>query len=116
MFELLFLLADAAPSGAPAPAPGQAAPSLIDMLMPFVFMFVIFYFLLIRPQQKRQKEHERLVNSVKTGDKVVTSSGLHGIVANVKEKTLIIKVAEGVKLEFDRVAIASVTRSAEESE
>lgn len=108
------LLAQAAPA-APAPAPAAPPqPGLLDMLMPLVFMFVLFYFLLIRPQQKKQKEHEKLIASVKTGDKVVTNSGLHGIVANVKEKTFILKAAENVKLEFDKAAIAAVIKPASE--
>ena len=80
--------------------------------MPLIFVFVIFYFLLIRPQQKRQKDHEKLVASIKTGDKIVTSSGIHGIVANVKEKTLLVKVADNVKIEFDRSSVAAVEKSA----
>jgi preprotein translocase YajC subunit len=61
-------------------------PSFLVSMMPLIFVFVIFYFLLIRPQQKRQKDHAKLVASIKTGDKIVTSSGIHGIVANVKER------------------------------
>ncbi len=103
----LLLLAQAA---SPAPeAPPQ--PSFLMSIMPLIFVFVIFYFLLIRPQQRRQKAHEKLVASIKTGDKVVTSSGIHGIVANVKEKTILVKVADNVKIEFDR---ASVVRRGEE--
>lgn len=110
------ILAQAAPAPAPA-APAQPLPpqpGLLDMLMPLIIMFVLFYFLLIRPQQKKQKEHEKLIASVKTGDKVVTSAGLHGFVANVKDKTFILKTADGVKLEFDKSAIAAVTKQAEE--
>jgi preprotein translocase subunit YajC len=100
------------PPGAPqAPQP----PSLMEMITPFIFMFAIFYFLLIRPQQKRQKEHEKLISAVKTGDKVVTNAGLHGLVANVKEKTIILKVAENVKLEFDKAAIATVTKASDDA-
>ena len=106
----LFLLAQAA---SPAPEGVGPQPSFLMSIMPLIFVFVIFYFLLIRPQQKRQKAHEKLVASVKTGDRVVTSSGMHGIVANVKEKTLLVKVADNVKIEFDRSSVASVEKSAE---
>jgi len=82
-------------------------------MMPLVFIFVIFYFLLIRPQQKKQKEHEKLVKSVKTGDQVVTNAGIHGTVSNVKDATVIIKIADNVKVEFDRAAIAAVEKSAD---
>ncbi len=113
MIDTILLLAQAAAPAAPA---GAQAPSFIEMIMPFIFMFVIFYFLLIRPQQKRQKEHEKLIAAVKVGDKVITNSGLHAIVANVKDKTIILKAGENVKLEFDRAAITTITRSTEESE
>ncbi len=105
-------------TGAPVLPPGQRPPQqagLFEMLMPMIFMFVIFYFLLIRPQQKKQKEHERLINSVKTGDKVVTSAGIHGMVANVKDRTVILKIADNVKIELDRAAIATITRGTEDA-
>ena len=84
-------------------------------IAPLIFVFIIFYFLLIRPQQKRQKEHQKLVAALKTGDKVVTSSGIHGIIANVKDKTLLVKVADNVKLEFDRAAVTAVVSSGDDA-
>ncbi len=96
---------------AQAAAPGQPPQNLLVTMMPLVFIFVIFYFLLIRPQQKKQKDHEKLVQAVKTGDQVVTNAGIHGTVSNVKDKTLIIKIADNVKVEFDRGAIATVVKS-----
>ena len=92
-------------------APGGAA--AFAQFLPIVLIFVIFYFLLIRPQQKRQKDHQKLVESIKTGDKVVTSAGIHGIIANVKDKTVIVKVADNVKLEFDRASVVTVEKAAE---
>ncbi len=106
----LFFLAQAA-GAAPAGAPAQ--PPAFMSIMPLIFVFVIFYFLLIRPQQKKAKEHQKLVESLKTGDKVVTSAGIHGIIANVKDKTIIVKVADNVKLEFDRAAVSAVEKSSE---
>jgi len=97
------ILAQAAPAGAPPQ-------NLLVTMMPLVFIFVIFYFLLIRPQQKKQKEHEALVKAVKTGDQVVTSSGIHGTISNVKDKTVIVKIADNVKVEFDRAAIVAVEK------
>jgi len=82
-------------------------------MVPFVLIFVLFYFVLIRPQQKRQKEHAKLVSAIKSGDQVVTNAGIHGIVANVKEKTVIIKVADNVKIEFDRAAVVTVEKSSD---
>jgi preprotein translocase subunit YajC len=83
-------------------------------LLPFAFIFVIFYFLLIRPQQKRQKEHQNLLSNLKTGDKVVTSSGIHGLIANVKDTTFLVKIADNVKIEVDKNAIASVSKSVDQ--
>ena len=96
-------------------AAGDAAPATNPMyiVLQFVALGAIFYFLLIRPQNKRRQEHAALVSAVKTGDKVVLNSGLHGIVANVKETTIIVKVADNVKLEFEKAAVASVTKSEE---
>jgi preprotein translocase subunit YajC len=86
---------------------------MLTSFLPFVFMIIIFYFLLIRPQQKRQKEHQRLLSSLKTGDRVVTSGGIHGLIANVKESTVLLKVADNVKIEVDKSAISNVTRPTE---
>ena len=76
-------------------------------------MGVIFYFLLIRPQQKRQKQHQQLMANLKTGDRVVTSSGIHGLIANVKETTFLLKVADNVKIEIDKSAVAGVEKTSE---
>lgn len=105
---LLFAQA-ATPAGTPPPAGAQ----LIQNLMLPVLFIVIFYFLLIRPQSKKQKEHQKLVSGIQTGDKVVTNAGIHGVITNVKERTVIVRIADNVKVEFDRAAIASVTRDAE---
>jgi preprotein translocase subunit YajC len=92
-------------------ASGQAAPSPFTSMVPLVFLCIIFYFMLIRPQQKRQKEHQSLISAVKTGDRVITSSGIHGVIANVKDKTVIVKVADNVKIEFDRSSITSIEKA-----
>ena len=100
---------------AAAPAGAQQQPNIFMSMMPLIFIFVIFYFLLIRPQQKKAKEHAKLVSSLKTGDEVVTSAGIHGVISNVKEKTVIVKIADNVKVEFDRAAIAAVQSASSES-
>ena len=92
-------------------APGPEQPPVLFQFLPLIIIAVLFYFLLIRPQQKKQKDHEKLVAGVKTGDKVVTAGGIHGIVANVKDSTFLIKVADNVKIEFDKSSIASVTKA-----
>jgi len=96
-----------------AEAPAQSTSSVYFILQ-MVALGAIFYFLLIRPQQKQAKEKAALIAAVKTGDKVVMSSGIHGTVANVKESTVIVKVADSVKLEFDKAAVAAVIKNSEE--
>ena len=92
-------------------APAAAGPSPLSSIIPFACIGIIFYFLIIRPQSKRQKEHGALVSALKTGDKVITSGGIHGIVANVKEGTsLILKIADNVKIEVDKSAIATIEK------
>ena len=73
-------------------------------------MVVMFYFLMIRPQQRQRKELAARIAALQSGDRVVTTSGLHGIVHNVKEQTVVIKVAEGTMLEFDKPAVATVLK------
>ncbi len=73
-------------------------------------LIVMFYFLLIRPQQRQRKEMAARIASLQSGDKVVTTAGIHGIVHNVKDATVVVKVAEGTMLEFDKPAIASVQK------
>ena len=78
---------------------------------PFIMMglmIVMFYFLLIRPQQRQRKEQAARIAALQNGDKVVTSAGIHGIVHNVKDHTVVVKVAEGTMIEFDKMAITVV--------
>lgn len=99
-----------------APAPVDPATGQAAGAPPWTFfitmglMFVMFYFLLIRPQTKARKDHEKLVASIKSGDRVVTNGGILGSVANVKEKTVLVKVADNVKIEVLKSAITSITR------
>jgi len=98
----------------------QAAPSasssgaLIQGVVPFILIIVIFYFFLIRPQNKKQKETEKMLKALKKGDKVITIGGIHGVVSSVKENTVIVKVDDNCKIEFNRTAISSVELSDEE--
>jgi len=77
-------------------------------LIMLVLMFAIFYFLLIRPQQKRAKQHRELVSALKSGDQIVTAGGLHGKVAAVEEATVTIEVATGVKIKMNRASVTEV--------
>ncbi|MBU1062441.1 MAG: preprotein translocase subunit YajC [Candidatus Omnitrophica bacterium] len=91
--------------------PQAVQPNAIVSLMPIIFIFAIFYFLLIRPQQKKQKDHEKMVSELKKNDDVVTSGGMHGTVVNVKDSTLILRIDENVKVEVNRSAISYVKKS-----
>ena len=96
-----------------SPGGGASSGGGFNLFVPLIFFLVIFYFVLIRPQSQRQKQQQQLVNALKTGDRVVTNSGIHGLIANVKDSTVIVKVADNVKIEMDKSAIATVLKSAE---
>lgn len=89
-------------------APGGDMGSIVSSLLPFVLIIVIFYFLILRPQQKKQKERQTLLQSLKKGDKIVTSAGIHGTVEGLEDATVLVKVADNVKLKMDRSAIATI--------
>ena len=82
-------------------------------MLPFVFIFIIMYYVMLRPQMRRQKEAAKLVAALKTGDRVVTASGIHGLISNVKETTVIVKVADNVKLEMEKSAVTNVVKATE---
>ncbi len=94
----------------PPDGSGGGGGSLISTLIMFGAIFAIFYFMIIRPQQKRAKEREELLSAIQKGDKVVLTSGLYGTVAGLEEKTCLIDVGNNVKMKFDRSAIASVIK------
>jgi preprotein translocase subunit YajC len=76
--------------------------------IPFILIIAIFYFLIIRPQNKKQKETQKMLDSLKKGDKIVTIGGIHGTIQSVKDKSVVVKIDESVKVEFSRSAISSV--------
>lgn len=84
---------------------------LVGTIGPILLMFVLFYFLLIRPQQKRQKNVQKMQNELSKGDKVVTIGGLHGIVDAVDEGKIVIKCGDGSRLTYDRNAVREVVES-----
>lgn len=102
---LILFLAQAQPA-----APAQSPAGGIGFFVPLVFIFIIMYFVMIRPQKKRQMEQQRLVSSLKTGDRVVTNAGIHGLISNVKETTVIVKVADNVKIEMEKSAVTNVLK------
>ena len=93
---------------AQAASPAPAGPNPLASFVPIILIFVIMYFLLFRPQMKRQKEQQKLISALKTGDRVVTASGIHGLISNVKDRTVILKIAENVKIEVEKSAIGNV--------
>ena len=97
-----------------APQGGEGGGGLISTLIMFGAIFAIFYFMIIRPQQKRAKEREKLLASLKKGDKVVTSGGLHGTISGLDEKTCLIDVGNNVKMKFERSAVQSIDRPAKD--
>ncbi|HMH49160.1 MAG TPA: preprotein translocase subunit YajC [Candidatus Acidoferrum sp.] len=82
--------------------------ALITQVVFFAAIFAIFYFLLIRPQQRQKRDREQMLSAVKRGDRVVTASGLHGTVSALSEHTVTLRVADQVRLEFDRSAIGRI--------
>ena len=94
-----------AAAGAPS---GQGGSSMMVQLAFFAAIFAIFYFLLIRPQQKQKRDRESMLSAVKAGDRVVMSSGLHGTVVKLTDRGVTVKVADQVRLEFDRSAIGRI--------
>jgi preprotein translocase subunit YajC len=94
---------------APAPAqPGQKPPPMWTSFVPLILLVVVFYFALIRPQQKKAKQHAELLKGVRPGDKILTTGGILGVVITVKEKSVSIRSADA-KLEITKSAIAEIT-------
>jgi len=98
---------------APPPADGSGPPAWVQLL-PLVVLFALMYFVLLRPQMRRQKEQEKLISAVKSGDRVVAAGGICGTVANLKDQLVVLKVADNVKIEVLRSSIASVEKLAAE--
>ncbi|MDR0642571.1 MAG: preprotein translocase subunit YajC [Treponema sp.] len=101
-----------APAGESSPTGGGA----FLQFLPFIAIIAIFYFLIIRPQNKKQKETQRMLSALKKGDRVVTIGGIHGVIQTVREHSVILKVDDNVKLEFNRSAISNVEAREEKSD
>jgi preprotein translocase subunit YajC len=91
---------------------GQDGGSFMGMILPFALIFLVVYFLMIRPQAKKQKDRQKMLDVIEKGDKVVTIGGVHGRIMGFKndDKIVIIKVDENVKLDIDRTAISNVIK------
>jgi preprotein translocase subunit YajC len=93
---------------ASAGPPANGAGGMLQLVLPFAMMFAILYFIVLRPQQRQKADRERMLTALKRGDRVVTTSGMHGTVIGLGENTVTLRVADQVKLEFDRSAIGRV--------
>jgi len=107
--DMAYAMAPGQPGGG-----GQGAGGLFGSLVPLILIFVIFYFLLIRPQQKKAKDHRKMIEDLKKGDKVVTSGGVYGVIEAIGANTVTLKIAENVKVKFGKAYIAALRASAEE--
>jgi len=106
MLGLAFAMGGA-PGGGAGPAGGMAA---FQQVIPLVFMFAIFYFLLIRPQQKKAKEHKALLEGIKKGDNVITAGGVRGKFASVDDNIVTLEIATGVNIKIIKSYIAAVKK------
>ncbi|MCK9431522.1 MAG: preprotein translocase subunit YajC [Candidatus Omnitrophica bacterium] len=91
--------------------PQTTAVNPIVQLLPLALIFAIFYFLIIRPQKQKEKEHQKMLSALNKNDEVVTMAGIHGTIVNLKEKTLTLRVDENVKIEIDRSSVAYVKKT-----
>ncbi|MBD3379970.1 MAG: preprotein translocase subunit YajC [Candidatus Omnitrophica bacterium] len=106
----MLTLAFAQEAGAGAPAQG----SPIMSLLPIALIFIIFYFLLIRPQKKAQKEHADMIQALKKNDEVVTSGGIHGTIVNIQEGAVTLRVDDNTRIKVQRSSISKVKKSRED--
>ncbi len=96
-------------------ASGQGAGGF-SSLIPLILMFVIFYFLLIRPQQKKSKDHREMLSRLKKGDRIITSGGLHGRITAVSEATLTVEIADKVRVKIARGNVSQIHQSSSQSQ
>ena len=88
---------------------------LFGTLIMFALIILIFYFMILRPQQKRQKERDKMLSSVEKGDKIISVGGVHGTVVGLEEKTLLVQIADNVKVKLEKSAISAVVRGSADS-
>lgn len=97
-----------------APQTGNGGGNLISTLIMMGSIFAIFYFMIIRPQQKRAKEREQMLSTLQKGDKVITSGGIHGTIAGIEDKTCLVQVSDNVKIKVERSAINIIVKKDKE--
>ena len=104
----MFLISDAYAQAAPAAAASESPMGMLGSMLPLVLMFVVLYFVMIRPQMKRQKEHKAMIEALAKGDEIVTSGGLLGKVSKLGETFVHLEVSNGVELQVQRSAVVQV--------
>lgn len=109
MLQNMTILAMAAPAGG---AGGQQG-SPLEMFVPMLIIFGIFYFMMIRPQQRKEKERRKMIEEIKKGDRILFGGGILGTVTNTKDQVFVVKVADNVKLEVLRAAVTRVLEKGE---
>jgi preprotein translocase subunit YajC len=92
-----------------APGPQQGSPAWMQ-IMPMVLLFAAMYFLMIAPQRKKQKEHEKMLKSLESGDEVVTTGGIFGVITNVKDDRFVVRVADNTKIEIGKAFVQTVVK------
>ncbi len=107
MNTIVYAFAQASPAGAPA----GGMSGIMNMLLPLMVIFFIFWLLLIRPQQKKMKKHQEFISSLKKGDEVITSSGIFGKIAGVADNAITLEIADGVKIKVEKAHISGYTAS-----
>jgi len=104
---IVAVLATMALLGGCYPAEGEGGgSSTIYMIVFLVLIFAMFYFLMIRPQRKRQKEHQQMMEELRKGDRVITAGGIYGVIENISEDTIVIKVESGATLRLAKGSVA----------
>ncbi|HTK80950.1 MAG TPA: preprotein translocase subunit YajC [Bacteroidota bacterium] len=92
------------------PQAGSGGGGIFSALVPILLVFLIFYFMILRPQQKKQKDREKLLSGIQKGDKIITVGGMHGTVIGLEEKTVLVQITDEVKVKFERSAISTINR------
>ncbi len=86
---------------------------IMNTIIMFGLMFLVLYFMIIRPQQKRQKDHQKMLGNLKKGDKVIAAGGMHGTIAGIDDKTLLVEISEKVKVKVERGSVSGIIKEGE---
>lgn len=115
LFSALEFLAQA-PAAAPGTPGAQPGGSPLLSFLPMILLFAAMYFLMIAPQRKKQKQHEAMLKSLESGDEIVTSGGIYGVITNVKEDRFVVRIADNTKIEIGKGFVQTVVKKTNEPE